>query len=97
MLADASLPTEHGAGFLAIDPRCIAPEGRFLSRVDALIDEIHSVPKAEGSERIYVPCEREWDNYKRSMNEGIPLPADVSESLKGAAKLSNLDISSYLK
>jgi len=97
MLADASLPTEHGAGFLAIDPRCIAPEGRFLSRVDALIDEIHSVPKAEGSERIYVPGEREWDNYQRSMNEGIPLPADVSESLEGAAKLSNLDISSYLK
>jgi LDH2 family malate/lactate/ureidoglycolate dehydrogenase len=97
MLADTSLPTEHGAGFLAIDPRCIAPEGRFRSRVDLLIDEIHAVPKAEGSERIYVPGEREWDNYQRSMNEGIPLPADVSESLEGAAKLSNLDVSSYLK
>jgi ureidoglycolate dehydrogenase (NAD+) len=95
MLADASLPTFHGAAFLAIDPRCIAPEGRFRSRVDALIDEIHAAPKAEGKERIYVPGEREWDNYNRSLNEGIELPADVWDSLQGAARLSNLEIALY--
>lgn len=96
MLADASLPTEHGAAFLAIDPRCIVPEGGFRSRMDALIDEIHAAPKAEGSERIYVPCEREWDNFQRATAEGISLPADVADSLHGAAKLSNLDLISYL-
>jgi LDH2 family malate/lactate/ureidoglycolate dehydrogenase len=97
MLADASLPTGHGGAFLAIDPRCIVPEGTFTSRVDALIDEIHAAPKAEGSERIYVPGEREWDNYQRASNEGIALPSDVWESLQSAAKLSNLDLFSYLK
>jgi ureidoglycolate dehydrogenase (NAD+) len=96
MLADASLPTEHGAAFLAIDPKCIAPEGKFHSVVDALIDEIHAAPKAEGSERIYVPGEREWDNYQRSTSEGITLPADVWESLYLAAKISDLEIVSYL-
>jgi LDH2 family malate/lactate/ureidoglycolate dehydrogenase len=97
MLADASLPTEHGAAFLAIDPQCIAPEGNFRSRVDALIDEIHTAPKSHGSDRIFVPGEREWDNYRRSSNDGIAFPADVSDSLLGAAKLSNLDLFSYLK
>lgn len=97
MLADASLTTEHGAAFLAIDPRCVIPEGRFRSRVDALIDEIHAAPKAEGSERISVPGEREWDNYQRALNEGIPLPADVWECLQSAAKSSNLELQSYLK
>ncbi len=97
MLADTSLPTGHGAAFLAIDPRCIAPEGNFCSRVDALIDEIHEAPKAEGSERILVPGEREWDYYRQALNEGIALPFDAWEKIHDAAILSKLEVSSYQK
>jgi ureidoglycolate dehydrogenase (NAD+) len=92
MLADPSLPTEHGAAFLAIDPRCIIPEGNFLSRVDSMIDEIHAAAKGDGSERIYVPGEREWENHQRALKEGITLPADVWECLQEAARVSNLSI-----
>ena len=61
MLADTSLPTGHGAAFLAIDPRRIAPEGKLLSRVDALIDEDSTKRrKAEGSERIHRAGRARW-------------------------------------
>lgn len=96
VLADPALPTGHGAAFLAIDPRCINPEGPFRARVDALIDEIHAAPRAEGSERIFVPGEREWDNYQRSIDDGIALPADVWATLTEAARLSHLDLQAYL-
>jgi LDH2 family malate/lactate/ureidoglycolate dehydrogenase len=95
MLADPTLQTEHGAAFLAIDPRCVAGDGNFTARVDGLIDEIHSAPKAAGSEWIFVPGEREWMNYQRSMRDAITLPPDVWETMQASAEISKLKLGDY--
>ena len=92
MHADPALPTGHGGAFLAIAPTCIDPDGGFTKRVDALIDEIHAAPKADGVERIYVPGEKEWQRHKQSLSEGIALPPDVWESLQRAAIFSGIDL-----
>jgi len=97
MQFDAAQPTNHGAAFLAIDPACISPGESFRTRVDALIDEVHAAPKADGSERIYVPGEKEWENHKRALVEGIALPADVWENLRIAEELSGLKVASFEK
>ncbi len=83
---DPSLPTNHGAAFLAIDVGAIMGEAAFLKRIDALIAEIHATPTAPGCSRVLLPGEREWERKKRCDAEGIPLPADVRENLR---KLGN--------
>jgi len=88
---DATLHTLHGAAFLAIDVKCIAPPEEFARKVETLIDEIHNAPRAEGVERLLVPGELEWERHDRAMKEGISLPADVVDSLKVAADLVGLN------
>jgi LDH2 family malate/lactate/ureidoglycolate dehydrogenase len=88
---DATRHTLHGAAFLAIDVKCVLPEEQFTRKVEALIDEIHHAPRADGVERLLVPGELEWERYDRAMKEGIHLPGDVVENLKAAAELTGLD------
>jgi len=88
---DATLHTLHGAAFLAIDVKCIAPVDEFMRKVEALIDEIHNAPCADGVERLLVPGELEWERHDSSMREGIPLPGDVMENLQAAAKLVQIN------
>ena len=87
---DATLHSLHGAAFLAIDVKCIAPPEEFARKVEALIDEIHNAPRADGVDRLLVPGELEWERYDRAMREGIPLPADVVENLQKAAEATGL-------
>ncbi len=88
---DATVPTLHGAAFLAIDVQSIAPPQEFARKMEAMIDEIHHSPRADGVERLLVPGELEWERHDRAMLEGIPLPADVIESLKKAAEVAGVD------
>jgi LDH2 family malate/lactate/ureidoglycolate dehydrogenase len=83
---DPSLPTNHGAAFLAFDIGAMTPLDAFKNRVDRLIADIHATPKAKGTERLYVPGEMEWENRRKALAEGIALPDDVRESLRGLAE-----------
>jgi LDH2 family malate/lactate/ureidoglycolate dehydrogenase len=51
--------------------------------MDGLIREIKALPKAVGSDRIYLPGEMEWERRERALVHGIPLPDDVRASLRG--------------
>jgi|SRR5712691_7108397 len=97
MLGDGTQPTNHGAAFIAIDVNSMISAGKFIQRVESLVEEIHNAPRAEGVDRIYVPGEMEWERYDRSMQEGIALPSDVVSSLEEAAKLSGLDLERELE
>ena len=79
---DPSEPTHHGAGFLAFNIGVMQDINDFLDRVDGLIDEIHSAPKIEGVDRLYVPGEMEWERREVARENGITLPSDVVLSLK---------------
>jgi len=83
--ADPSLPTHHGAAFLAIDVGQILPIRAFKNRVDAMIRDIRQTPKAKGVERICLPGEMEWEKRREAMANGIALPEDVRASLRGVA------------
>jgi LDH2 family malate/lactate/ureidoglycolate dehydrogenase len=86
VLHDPSQPTLHGAAFLAIDIGTMVPIDRFKQRVDDMIRDIRQAPKAKGSARIYLPGEMEWQKRRNAMVEGIPLPKEVLESLRGLAE-----------
>ena len=91
MWDDGTKPTNHGAAFLAIDTNAIMPAAEFARRMEALVDEIHAAPKADGVERLYVPGEMEWARHERAMKDGIQLPPDVIASLQEAAKMTGLN------
>ncbi|HUR46191.1 MAG TPA: Ldh family oxidoreductase, partial [Candidatus Saccharimonadales bacterium] len=90
MWDDAKEPTNHGAAFIAIDINAIMPTSEFAPRMEALIDEIHAAPLAEGASRLRVPGEMEWEHYERAMKEGITLPEDVRANLRKAADMARL-------
>ncbi len=91
MWDDGTQPTNHGAAFLAINTDAIMPAPEFARRMEALVDEIHAAPRADGVSRLFVPGEMEWESHSRAMKQGIQLPPDVVASLEEAAKMSGLN------
>jgi L-2-hydroxycarboxylate dehydrogenase (NAD+) len=89
--ADASLPTGHGAAFLAIDVNAIMPADTFHQRVQEAVQEIRSAPGARGAARIYLPGEMEWERREKALVEGIELPEDVVVNLRAMAEELSLD------
>jgi LDH2 family malate/lactate/ureidoglycolate dehydrogenase len=65
----------------AIDVTRIGDDAGFRSRVDALIDLMHSTPLAEGFSEILVPGEREHRIGRRQLIDGIDYPDAVVREL----------------
>lgn len=74
---DPAKPTNHGSAFIAIDVGQMMPKAEFEQRMKALREEIHATPTAVGIERVMLPGEREWKNYRIAQQRGINLPPDV--------------------
>jgi LDH2 family malate/lactate/ureidoglycolate dehydrogenase len=80
--SDPSLPTQHGAAFLAIDVGQMMPIPQFRERIDAMIRDIRQTPKAKGSPGIFLPGEMEWRRRREALAHGIVLPDDVRDVLR---------------
>jgi LDH2 family malate/lactate/ureidoglycolate dehydrogenase len=92
MWDDGTQPTKHGAAFLAIDVKSLMPEAEFAKRMEALVDEIHAAPLADGATAIRMPGEMEWERHEKSLREGIPLPSDVVEKLQEASAKTGVSL-----
>ncbi|GDY20322.1 hypothetical protein LBMAG56_16670 [Verrucomicrobiota bacterium] len=90
MWDDGKQSTNHGAAFIVIDTNAIMPAAQFAARMEALIDEIHAAPLAEGATQLRVPGEMEWEHHTRAMTHGISLPEDVVASLRKAAEMTGV-------
>ena len=95
--SDASKPTGHGAAFIAINLASFMPVEEFKQRMDRTIREIRASEKADGTGRIYLPGEMEWERREKALIEGIDLPGDVVASLRGLAEDLNLDFDRSLR
>lgn len=85
--SEPNLPTGHGAAFMAINIESFMPIEAFKQRMDHLIAEIHSAPRAEHSEhQLYAPGELEFTRREKALKDGIELPHDVTASLKALAQ-----------
>lgn len=81
----------QGQTFIAIDAGVMISPENFDERMDWLVDYIHDVPKAKGSDRIYLPGEMEWEKREKALAEGITLPPDVVDYLKGLAEDTGIE------
>ena len=79
--------------FIAIDIPSFIDSKVFFERIQSLARQITTAPKAPGVDRIYLPGEKEWDNRERALREGLSLPHDVLENLRGLAEDLSLESS----
>lgn len=87
---EPSRPSWHNASFTVIDVAAISVPGEFDRRLGQLIDELHAAPTADGVDRVLLPGEREWANYRRAHTDGIALPPDVIEKLRLAGNMTGI-------
>jgi LDH2 family malate/lactate/ureidoglycolate dehydrogenase len=92
---DLSEASNAGHAFIAIDVGAIMPLQEFKDRIDAMIREIKGSPKAKGTDRIYLPGEREWENRDEALKNGMKLPENVLDSLLGLAQDVGLKLSDF--
>lgn len=94
-ILDPPEPARQGHAFLAIDVGAIMPLPLFQARMDRLIREIRSAPKAKGATRIYLPGEMEWERRAVALAEGIVFPPDVLANLRGVAEEWGIDPAAF--
>ncbi|WP_419898978.1 Ldh family oxidoreductase [Roseomonas sp. USHLN139] len=82
-----------GAGqlMIALDIARFLPLEEFCARMQALVAELKSVPRAEGVEEIFHPGEIEARAEERQRREGILLPDDTRAALRVLAEALGQD------
>jgi len=78
---DLSRTTDIGHFFAAIRIDAFRPLDDFKRDMDHLLTMIKESPKALGEDRIYIHGEKEFDTAARNAKAGIPLSANVIDSL----------------
>ncbi len=69
----------------AIDIATFTDVEEYKMHIDAMIDGIKALPKAEGVKEILVPGEPEEKNMAQRLKTGIPMPEKVAANLKKVA------------
>jgi len=79
---DLQTPLNIGHCFAALDIERFITLTNFKERLNWIVHEIKSYPLAEGSQRIYVPGEKEWEIKEKRRRKGIPISEEVWKDLK---------------
>jgi ureidoglycolate dehydrogenase (NAD+) len=83
-------PADEGHSFIAINVETLMPLAQFQERMDRMIQEVRSAPRAAGADRIYLPGEMELERREIALREGITLPDYVLSNLFKVAAEANL-------
>lgn len=84
-----------GHFFQLIDINRFMPAEQFKLRVDQMIEEIKSSPKAVGVEEIFLPGEIELNTEQDRLQNGIYLGEEVYHSLKELGSQLGVNLGSY--
>jgi LDH2 family malate/lactate/ureidoglycolate dehydrogenase len=78
---------KSGAGqmMIAIDIAKLQPLAEFNARMEQMIEELKSVPLAQGHDEVFYPGEIEARNDVRNRRDGLVLPDDTMADLSKAA------------
>ena len=82
MYGDYDKPRKLASTMIAIDPETYAGFESFVTKMDAMIDDLHAQPPAPGFESVLVPGEIEWRNEKINRQNGVPVLPTLYEYLK---------------
>jgi ureidoglycolate dehydrogenase (NAD+) len=88
--ADTKQSTNNGSAFLAFNIGAMIPINKFKNRIDQMSKEIHETPRIKGCKKIYLPGEKEWENRKEALKNGIIFPKHVINNIKELSNLLNI-------
>lgn len=88
---DSSGPQDIGHLFAAIKIENFIPVKEFKERMRQAVEEIKSLPVAEGFSQIYIPGEIESNKRRERMEKGIPLNDKVISNLRALGKNLGLE------
>jgi len=88
-------PTDHNASFLVLDVATIADPATYAAGMARLAAEVRGAAPAEGTDRVRLPGDLEWERRRRALADGIALPTDVRGKLAEAAGLAGLDLPDF--
>lgn len=92
---DYDKPQNVGHFFQLIDVSRFIPIELFKQRMDQMINDIKSSPKAVGVEEIFLPGEIEFAKEAVRLEKGIELPKEVYEDIKNIGENCGLSIKDY--
>ena len=72
---------------MTINPAFFGGLENFKARMEKVISELTSAPRAKGVDKIYYPGELEFISEQRAMKEGIDLPDISAAELERAETL----------
>ena len=76
----------------AVDIGLFTEVDTFEGQVDALIDELKALPKAEGHDEIFMPGELENRTCEDRQQNGIPLPPGTVQRLREVSQQCGIDL-----
>ena len=76
----------------AIDIGLFTDVDTYGENVDALIDELKALPRAEGHDEIFAPGEPEERTYDDRVQNGIPLPLGTVEKLRDTSEKFGIEL-----
>ena len=79
-----------GHFMMAVNIEVLQPLAQFNARMEDFINEIKSVPLAQGFEEVFYPGEMEARNNERNRREGLEFPEDTLADLRRIAKETGL-------
>lgn len=79
-------PQDICHAFGVINVSQFLPVDSFKKRIDQVIGDIKSAPKAPGVEEIYLPGELEFKSQEKRGREGVPVPANIYRELEDLGK-----------
>ena len=80
-----------GHFMMAVNIEVLQPLAQFNARMEDFINEIKSVPLAQGFEEVFYPGEMEARNNERNRREGLEFPEDTLADLRRIAKETRLE------
>jgi len=95
VLVNKSQKSRHNQNSVvaAIDISMFTDVERYKSHIDALIDCLKALPKAEGVDEIFVPGELEDRCYDERIQHGIPIPERTIRNLRRVAERFEVELS----
>lgn len=84
-----------GHFFIALDPQAFMPVDEFTGRMDRLVREVKSTPRAEGVNRIYLPGEMEWEQEAAAEVSGLVLEQATLDNFQALAKDLGLEAEAF--
>lgn len=79
-------PHNIGHFFLALDPRAFRADGEFEDDLDQVIDILHNARRADPAQPVLVAGDPEMATRAERLRDGVPIPDDLLEQLRGVAK-----------